>query len=64
MSRKPSYTDYERGMRQALIEVNSFIAMHGKRQLNEFCAERLHCIWMDAAHRDEKGRLAPPRGER
>ena len=44
------YSEFERGERQALLQVRSFIAMHGKREVDAFCAQRLHDIAMDARH--------------
>jgi len=47
------YTDFEKGERQALLEVRSFITKHGMKEVDTYCAQRLHDIHMDAFHRDK-----------
>lgn len=47
----PAYTDFEAGERQALLDVRSFLIKHGRREVDAFCAQRLHDIRMDARHR-------------
>ncbi len=47
----PSFTDFEQGERQALLEVRSFILKHGLKEVDAYCAQRLHDIRMDARHR-------------
>lgn len=44
----PEYSDFERGERQALLQVRSFIAKHGLKEADAFCQQRLHDIMMDA----------------
>jgi hypothetical protein len=50
----PQYTEFEMGERQALLQLRSFIIKHGKDQVDDFCAQRLHDIKMDARHRQLK----------
>ncbi len=47
------YTDFEKGERQALLEVRSFITKHGLQEVDTYCALRLHDIRMDAFHRSK-----------
>lgn len=47
----PSFTDFQQGERQALLEVRSFILKHGLKEVDAYCAQRLHDIRMDARHR-------------
>jgi hypothetical protein len=47
------FTDFEKGERQALLEVRSFITKHGLKEVDTYCAQRLHDIRMDAIHRDK-----------
>lgn len=42
------FTEFERGERQALLEVRSFITKHGAKEVDAYCAQRLHDITMDA----------------
>lgn len=44
------HTDFEKGERQALLEVRSFITKHGLKEVDAYCAQRLHDIRMDAFH--------------
>ena len=55
--REPAYTEFELGERQALLEVRSFITKHGKREVDAYCAQRLHDLRMDALARAKKGRI-------
>lgn len=48
---EPTYTEFEEGERQALIEVRSFIAKRGLKEVDTFCAQRLADIKADARHR-------------
>lgn len=41
------FDDFTRGERQALLEVRSFIIKHGTREVDSYCAQRLHDIRMD-----------------
>jgi hypothetical protein len=50
------YSEFERGERQALLQVRSFILKHGLKEVDAYCAQRLHDIKMDARHYAEKGR--------
>lgn len=52
MSGEPNYSEFERGERQALLQVRSFITMHGPKEADAFCAQRLHDIAMDRRHAD------------
>lgn len=47
-SRDDDYCEYELGERAALLQVRSFIIKHGLREVDAFCAQRLHDIKMDA----------------
>lgn len=49
-------SEEERGYRQAMIEVRSFIAHHGKKDVDAFCMQALHDICVDAEHRDRTRR--------
>lgn len=51
MRDEPAYTEFEQGERQALLEVRSFIAKRGLKELDAYCAQRLHDIAMDARPR-------------
>lgn len=55
MSRE-AYNDFEQGERQALLQVRSFITKHGTKEVDAYCAQRLHDIMMDARY----ARLKPP----
>lgn len=63
MSRDPSYTEFEQGERQALLQVRSFIARHGTKEVGDYAAQRLHDIKMDALRRMASSRIAPFPGE-
>lgn len=54
MTAEPTYTEFEQGERQALLQVRSFITKHGKKEVDAFCAQRLHDIAMDARPRTKK----------
>jgi hypothetical protein len=56
MADEPQYTEFEKGERQALLQVRSFIAHHGKAEVADYCAQRLHDIMMDARHRQQQPR--------
>lgn len=45
------FTEFEEGERQALLQVRSFIATHGTKEVGDYCAQRLHDIRMDANER-------------
>lgn len=45
---EPTYSEFERGERAALLQVRSFIIKHGRADVDAFCAQRLHDIAMDA----------------
>lgn len=47
----PAFSEFEQGERQALLEVRGFILKHGLREVDAYCAQRLHDIRMDARHR-------------
>lgn len=51
---EPEYTEFEQGERQALLQVRSFIAKHGIKEVSDYAAMRLHDIRMDALHRTEQ----------
>lgn len=59
MSREPDYSEFEKGERQALLQVRSFIIKHGTKEVDAFCAQRLHDIMMDRRH---AGRATPKLG--
>lgn len=40
--------EFNRGERQALLEVRSFILKHGVKEVDAYCAQRLHDIAIDA----------------
>lgn len=42
------YSEFEKGERQALLEVRGFITKHGTKEVDAYCAQRLHDIMMDA----------------
>lgn len=46
------YTEFERGEREALLQVRSFLIKHGAREVDAFCAQRVHDIMMDARARE------------
>lgn len=48
------YSQFENGERQALLQVRSFITKHGAKEVDAFCAQRLHDIMMDARPRPPK----------
>lgn len=50
---EPAYTEFEQGERQALLQVRSFIARHGVKEVSDYCATRLHDMKMDARRRNE-----------
>jgi hypothetical protein len=50
----PTFTEFEEGEREALLQVRSFIAKHGTKEVDAYCAQRLHDIRMDARHRDQQ----------
>jgi hypothetical protein len=54
LSRDPTYSEFEHGERRALLEVRSFITKHGTKQVDDYCAQRLHDIAMDARHNASK----------
>lgn len=56
VSDNEAYSDFERGERQALLQVRSFVIKHGPKEVDAFCAQRLHDIRMDARH----AACAPP----
>lgn len=45
------FEPFEQGERAALLQVRSFISKHGTKEVDAFCAQRLHDIRMDARHR-------------
>jgi hypothetical protein len=47
MSIEETYDEFTRGERQALLRVRSFITKHGVREVDAYCAQRLHDIMMD-----------------
>lgn len=49
--KEPPVSDYELGERQALLEVRSFILKHGLKEVDAYCAQRLHDIAEDAKTR-------------
>lgn len=49
---KPRYNRFEEGERFALLQVRSFIIKHGLKEVDTFCAQRLHDIDMDARDRE------------
>jgi hypothetical protein len=51
---EPDYTEFEQGERQALLQLRSFIARHGVKEVGDYAAQRLHDIRMDARHRQTK----------
>lgn len=44
-------SEFEKGERQALLEVRSFITKHGTKEVDAYCQQRLHDINMDAKPR-------------
>jgi hypothetical protein len=48
---EPTYSEFEEGERQALLQVRTFIAHHGVKEVGDYCAQRLHDIQMDARPR-------------
>lgn len=44
---EPNWTEEEKGERQALLEVRSFVARHGPKEVDQYCAQRLHDMRMD-----------------
>jgi hypothetical protein len=48
---EPTYTEFEQGERQALLQVRSFIAQHGTKEVSDYAAQRLHDLKMDALRR-------------
>ncbi|WP_374414249.1 hypothetical protein [Novosphingobium colocasiae] len=54
MNHGPDYTEFEQGERAALLEVRSFIIKHGLKEVDAYCAQRLHDIQMDRTHHDRK----------
>lgn len=51
VNRNPDYSEHEKGERAALLQVRSFITKHGVKEVDMFCAQRLHDILMDAQPR-------------
>lgn len=47
---QPHYTEFEKGERAALLQIRSFITKHGVKELDAYCAQRLHDIKMDRLH--------------
>jgi hypothetical protein len=39
--------------RQTLLNVRTFITKHGVKEVDAYCAQRLHDIRMDARHREK-----------
>lgn len=54
MRAEPNYSEHEKGERAALLNVRSFIVHHGLKEVDAFCAQRLHDIMMDRRHYDAK----------
>ncbi len=52
----PTYSEHEQGERAALLQVRSFIAKHGLKEVDAFCAQRLDDIKMDRLHWDKENR--------
>lgn len=50
------FSDFEKGERQALMEVRSFITKHGTKNVDAYCAQRLFDISMDAMQGQNKPR--------
>lgn len=46
--------------RQTLLQVRTFITKHGTKEVDVYCAQRLHGIRMDAAHRAKTASLESP----
>lgn len=46
-------SEFEKGERQALLEVRSFITKHGTKEVDAYCRQRLHDIAMDARHQSK-----------
>lgn len=51
---EPIYTEFEKGERQALLEVRSFVTKHGTKEVDAYCMQRLHDIRMDNLHAAKK----------
>lgn len=47
---EPNYSEFEKGERAALLQVRSFLAHHGAKEVDAFCMQRLHDIAMDRRH--------------
>ncbi len=47
---EPIYSARDQGFREALLQVRSFIAKHGKGEVDAFCAQALHDLRMDTLH--------------
>jgi hypothetical protein len=47
---EPIYSTRDQGFREALLQVLSFIAKHGKAEVDAFCAQALHDLRMDTLH--------------
>jgi hypothetical protein len=47
---EPIYSARDQGFREALLQVLSFIAKHGKAEVDAFCAQALHDLRMDTLH--------------
>lgn len=62
MSDEPKYTEFEKGEREALLQVRGFIAKHGIKEVDDFCWQRLHDIQMDARHHQRPPRNVVKRG--
>lgn len=51
MTADPDYTEFEQGERQALLQLRSFIAKRGTKEVDAYCAQRLADIENDARPR-------------
>jgi hypothetical protein len=52
------FTDFERGERQALLKLRTFITKHGTKEVDQYAAQRLHDIRQDATRsRTEREQL-------
>ena len=49
-----TFSEREEGERQALLEVRGFITKNGTKDVDAYCAQRLHDMRMDARHRSRE----------
>jgi hypothetical protein len=50
MADEPAYSAEEQVERRVLLDLRSFIAKHGTKQVDQYCAQRLHDMRQDRLH--------------